>query len=248
MYYEFILFDNFIMDMLLLSFAARLTETKLLFCRKILAALIGAVYALSVLFFPFLQNFFCKTAASLLICMTACFGKKNKGFYHFILAFYFVSLLFAGIALYLAEKHIRYHYLIMAAAILYAFLCYADKKKLSQDKYYLLKIEYEGKAIEAYGFIDTGNKLCDAKGKAVILLERSLFQGEIDRLPLVFYCETVSGKSLLRGFKPEKLLLRKDDGNWISLSNAVVLADIGKAAYSAILPAQINAFGIIFKG
>ncbi|MBP3940028.1 MAG: sigma-E processing peptidase SpoIIGA [Christensenellaceae bacterium] len=248
MYYEFVLFDNFIMDVLLLSFAARLTETKLLFYRKIWSALLGAVYAVSVLFCPFLQNFFCKTVASLLICMTACFGKKNKGFYHFVIAFYFVSLLFAGIALYLAEKHIRYHYLIMAAAILYAFLCYADKKKLSQDKYYLLKIEYEGKVIEAYGFIDTGNKLCDAKGKAVILLERSLFQGETDRLPLVFHCETVSGNAILYGFKPKKLLLQRDDGKWISLTNAVALASIGNTSYSAILPAQINAFGIIFKG
>ena len=210
MYYEFVLFDNFIMDMLLLSFAGRLAGSKVALKRIIPAALIGALYALIVLFFPKANQFLCKTAVSVLMCFTAFYKDKRKGFYRFIIAFYFVSLLFAGTVLFFASKKIVYHYLLAAAALLWLFLEYADKRKLSQEQMYLLKIEYEGKTIEAHGFIDTGNKLCDKNGKAVILLEEKIFEGNIEKLPLAFHCETVSGNAILYGFKPEKLLLQRD--------------------------------------
>jgi stage II sporulation protein GA (sporulation sigma-E factor processing peptidase) len=178
-YIEFIIFQEFIVDFILLYITGSLFYKKTNFKRVIAASLVGVVYSLAVYLMDreFLSNYIVKFLVSILMLTIAHSPKGFLGYVRFTLCFYILSILIMGIIVisyYFFNSRLTIILLFSAIFIAYALfkLVLYEIRKSKSDKNYFrdVVISLDGNSVELVGFIDTGNEMIDALSKRPVII------------------------------------------------------------------------------
>ena len=103
-------------------------------------------------------------------------------------------------------------FLILCSVIAYLIITIITKitdKKAPANKEYIVNIQNNGVNVMCTALMDTGNNLCDPfSGYPVIMADRSIFNKLFsDQKIRLIPVSTVNGDSLIRAFKPEKIII-----------------------------------------
>lgn len=257
-YIELVFLDNFLMDFIILFFAARLSEKRVKFSRVSAGAGIGALYSVLALGFAPLSGLALKCIALAIMCFPLGARPAKRYFLRCGLAllcsFLFGGcILFAMLALdaplhgaYLGLPILRYILLGLAVGItLLELFARAPSPKPGTD--YLIHAEFSGAAINLRGFLDTGNLLQSPGGLSVIIVARSaanqalLEQMELHALPS-FPCRTASGESSLPGFLPDKLIITTEHKSYTAKAYLALADTSFPEGYTALLGPNLKLF------
>ena len=257
-YIELVFLDNFLMDFIILFFAARLSEKRVKFSRISAGAGIGALYSVLALAFAPLSGLFFKCIALAIMCLPLGARPAKRYFLRCGLAllcsFLFGGcILFAMLALdaplhgaYLGLPILRYILLGLAVGItLLELFARAPYPKPGTD--YLIHAEFSGAAINLRGFLDTGNLLQSPGGLSVIIMARSAANEELleqigqHMLPS-FPCRTASGESSLPGFLPDKLIITSERKSYTAKAYLALADTSFPEGYTALLGPNLKLF------
>lgn len=192
-YIEFIIFQEFVVDFILLYITGSLFYKKINLKRIIAASLVGVIYSLAVYLMDreFLSNYIVKFLVSVLMLTIAHSPKGFLGYVRFILCFYILSILIVGIII------ISYNFFISRLTIILLFVAifiaysifklvfYEIRKNKSEKDYFRdIVIYLDGNSVELVGFIDTGNEMFDALSKRPVVIAdieyiKKLFKTEV---------------------------------------------------------------------
>lgn len=236
MYYELVILENFIMDFITLKTADKLNYNDTKLVNLLLASLTGGLYALFSINYSFLKHWIIKIIFSFLMCYIA-YPNVRKAL-KFIVSFYISNFILAGSMLMLKNFSIPIYCVIIASLFIAILIIeWLKNREIYTEQYCILEINHKGIDYKLNCFFDTGNRLVDLKGNAVIIAENSIFEN-VDT-ELTFECETVNANSILRGFMPdnEKLIVSNKE---YFIKAAIALCDIGNSNYNAILPYKLQ--------
>lgn len=200
-YAEYLIAENFLINLMILYLLKVLTKSKVRKFRLIVSALIGAVYTL-VVFFPKLRifaTFIMKICISILMIIVAFNPEKFLKFIKLIALFYIITFAFAGASLalfYLTEDKVYIGngifyikdsiIIILPLAILLSCLLfwivwsYISKRR--KREYIVVSIILNGMQKDVIALLDTGNSLKDPiTNTPVIIVEFSAIK---ELLPL----------------------------------------------------------------
>lgn len=192
-YIEFIIFQEFVVDFILLYITGALFYKKVKFKRIAAASLIGVIYSLSVYFVDreFLNNYIVKFLVSVLMLTIAHSPKGFLGYVKFILFFYTLSILTMGIIVssyYIFRSRltiILLFFSIFTVYLIFKLLLYEIRKNKSDKDYFRdIVIYLDGNSVQLVGFIDTGNEMLDALSKRPVIIAemnhiKDLFKEEV---------------------------------------------------------------------
>lgn len=192
-YIEFIIFQEFVVDFILLYITGSLFYKKINFKRIISASIVGVVYSLSVYLIDreFLSNYIVKFLVSVLMLTIAHSPKGFLGYVKFILCFYTLSVLIMGIIVlsyYFFNSRLTIILLFLAifiAYLIFKLLLYEIRKDKSDKNYFRdIVIYLDGNSVELVGFIDTGNEMLDALSKRPVIIAdinyiKDLFRADV---------------------------------------------------------------------
>ena len=192
-YIEFIIFQEFVIDFILLFITGSLFYKKINFKRIIVASFVGVIYSLAVYLIDreFLSNYIVKFLVSVLMLTIAHSPKGFLGYVRFILCFYILSILIMGIVIisyYFFSSRLTIILLFIAIFIAYSIfklIFYEIRKNKSEKDYFRdIIICLDGNCVELVGFIDTGNEMFDALSKRPVIIAnidyiKSLFRTEV---------------------------------------------------------------------
>ncbi len=247
-YIEYVIIDNLIIDYLILSLSLRISNCKTNKIKLILSSIIGTIVAVVMPFFNinYLYLFLVKILLALLMCYVAGSYLSIKKYLITVGSFLGVTFLFGGLIFaifYLAdvdfEKGFNFNYdsaFPIGFTILIIYIVYVFLKRLIVK---LLKIKgispfvrkcilvVQGKRISVVGFIDSGNRLFDAKtGLPVIVGSKALFI-KIESLNAKIkdvgniQIKTVNGESQIKIYLLDKLLIY--NGQSVNIYNNVLI-------------------------
>lgn len=236
-YLDLVAVLNFLVDGLLLYGTARLGAAAIRWRRIVLAALLGAVYAVAV-YLPgldFLQSILCKLAVGTVMLLTA-FGIKRSTL-RLGAVFAALTLALCG-AVYAVEllRHGRFYYrenqlffpvsffslLLTALAVSLACRLLLPKLNHAPDSVLPLEIELQGKKISLTALRDSGNTLTDPiTGDPVLTAYAGavipLFPKEL-ALKAADFRSPISLMERLRAFSPRLIPYRA-----VGISNGLLL-------------------------
>lgn len=236
-YLDLVAVLNFLVDGLLLYGTARLGAAAIRWRRIVLAALLGAVYAVAV-YLPglaFLQSLLCKLAVGTVMLLTA-FGIKRSTL-RLGAVFAALTLALCG-AVYAVEllRHGRFYYrenqllfpvsffslLLTALTVSLACRFLLPKLNHAPDSVLPLEIELQGKKISLTALRDSGNTLTDPITGAPVLTAYAgavipLFPKEL-ALKAVDFRSPISLMERLRAFSPRLIPYRA-----VGISNGLLL-------------------------
>ncbi len=192
-YIEFIIFQEFVVDFILLYITGSLFYKKINYKRIISATLIGLVYSIAVFFIDreFINNYIIKFLISVLMLTVAHSPKGFLGYLRYILCFYTLSIFIMGIILlsyYLFSSRLTIILLLSSIFIAFLILKYVfyeiKKNKTDNDYFRDIVICLDGNSVELVGFIDTGNEMFDALSKRPVIIAnidciKKLFRTEV---------------------------------------------------------------------
>lgn len=181
MYVDILLFENFIINYIILNFTSRYSKLKTTRIKLAIAAFMGAIY-IFIIFFPSVEIFFTllmKIAVSVLMIIIAFTPDKFRVFFRLLGIFYIISFALGGAAFGLFYfmgkgnvingafyiKDFPVSLLITAFAVGYILLNYCwgfIQNRLMNDNFkYDVTIELGDKQVKFEGILDTGNSLKD---------------------------------------------------------------------------------------
>ncbi len=186
-YIEFIIFQEFVVDFILLYITGSLLYKKIIFRRLIVASIIGVLYTIAVYCVDreFLNYFFVKFLVSILMLTISYAPRGVLEYVKVILCFYILSILIMGIIIlsyFIFNSRLTIILLfcaIFSVYLLFKILFYEIRKN-KEDKNYLrdVTIFLNGNSIDVVGFIDTGNELIDAiSNKPVVIVDINYVNG-----------------------------------------------------------------------
>ena len=175
--------------------------------------------------------------------VTVTFGIKSaKQFIKRLFFLFAITFLFGGVtyAIYiLFEKDVLIYsngiiyfdvdttFLVLCSICSYIVITliakYTDKRSSSNKEYYVI-VENNGKTVSCNGLMDTGNNLREPfSNYPVVMVDKSVFNQlytneKIRLIPI----STVNGESVIRSFKPEKLIVDKYSTNKVYLGESAV--------------------------
>lgn len=231
LYIEYVILDNMVIDYMLLSLIELATKDKINRLRKVLASLIGTVFAI---FLPYISKFQILCIVYKILCaliMTFAL-KKYKTFKSylwntsllFIFTFLFGGLLicllsFVGVE-YTTTSFILYNFEIPVSVFLILFyLGYWLLKKIiralnNQIKYnnftHKIMLIDNNEKVECVGYFDSGNMLCK-NGQAVNIISSEIFF------------------KLYQNYSIEKLLFRNIDHDILKDASYIEINSLSKA-------------------
>lgn len=264
-YVEYVILDNFSVDLLLLILTGRIMHFRLQKWRLMLAGALGTAFAFVS---PYLKLsgtllFLIKSAMGIAVYAVGC-AQRKRNLYGLII-FFAATFLFGGICLGVFNMfHISFHegaamqysgmpigFLIvpiLAAWWAVERLCrYIHKKKDLATFVRTVRITYRGRKCELQAFIDSGNRLyhredpvcvIDYRGASMLLggeLIGLLAKKENNSVTLQNFQGT---KSKLLSFYADKLDILDKDGakSWTRVCFAVVMKEFQDAeAYDVLL-------------
>lgn len=194
-YMDVLFFINFVMDLLLLRFTARLCRQSVVWWRYLIGALAGSVAFLIILWIPFINSrwlygliyagigmgmcciaFQPEGIRGVLKCygcqlmVTLLFGGATNWLYFNTSIGTWLNSMFDKQGLQLGELAI----LILMAVLILLILTngYRQLQKQRQEDYYRISLYFEGDNAYGTGFVDTGNFLREPiSGKPVVVAE-----------------------------------------------------------------------------
>ncbi len=138
-------------------------------------------------------------------------------------------------------------FLTVCSAISYVIITLISKltdKKAPKSKEYIVTIENDGKIITSKALMDTGNNLRDPfTDHPVIMVDKEIFMSLFtdDKIRLI-PISTVNGESLIKAFKPQKIIINNYTTDEIYIGESIAPLD----EYKIIL--NINLEGDIHNG
>ena len=256
---------NYLLNLLVLTGAGKLMGAVLSRRRVCFAALAGALGSL-VIFLPF-YGFAAQAVFKLLLAlvMTAgAFGVKPFGrLFRNLLAVFTISFLFAGcmaaLEFFCAPAGVLFYNgvvyfnvsalsLVGWSAAAFAVLTLGHRllsNRPAEKALYQLTIRTNGKTVSTRCLSDTGNALREPfSGAPVIVCDKQLGEKMLDGQPperiRLIPCGTVSGNSVLRGFRPDEVII-SGQGKTIQTKDVYIAASQKEIAgeYEAVLPPQL---------
>ena len=187
-YIDVVLFENLIMNYIILLATGIILKIKIKHLRLIIASLIGAIYSI----FGYISNIkaysnmILKIILSIIIIYVAYNPQDVKKMWKELLVFYLTSFAFGGAAfalIYIVKPQdiLMKNGLFLGTyplktVILAAIVTFIVKSKISKkDMFKDIKINIEGKEVQVKAMVDTGNMLKEPiSGKPVIVVEHTL--------------------------------------------------------------------------
>ena len=236
-YADILFLLNLFITYILLVLTAVILKSPLKRLRFLLAALIGAAYALSILIeIHFLLGTALKIAACALIILSA-FGKLNlRAFFSHVVIFLALNVTFGGLVMliskfdsrnfysniYIAYINITPLHFIIALSVSYIAVNFISRlilRKRAATRIYTVILFYEGQQYRLSGFCDTGNDLCEPFSAAPVSLVKSGKIKAMDKAPLprIVPFSSLGGDGILLAVKMRmrieyrhKLILEKE--------------------------------------
>lgn len=224
-YLDVLIFENFIVNLFLLTLTAKTLKIKISLKRIILSSILGSMYVLTIVFsqLNFFTNLFFKLLIALLmICLIV--EEKNilfllKGTVIFIL--YSVAL--AGICFYLSIKNgngpipnaylfnFSYKKLLLALIIIYLLLIrlvtFIKERKLMKNFIFAVDVFIENKVYPVKALLDTGNELKESVSNLpVVIVEKQIF----NNIDLSSYSKYHISYSAVGGEEGDIIAIRPD--------------------------------------
>lgn len=260
LYIDVFLFENFVINLFIIVITMKLLKGKRRRKREILAALLGMVYTI-VMIFPKLMIFTglpFKIIVSIIMVAIAM-GIRNiiqviKG----TVILNFTSLFLSGICYWLWTNSdgysLEYGFTINSypikfsiIALLVVFLLLERVMNLVKDKLFVenyiynLVINYKSKEIRARGFLDTGNELREPiTDLPVIVIQKNLCElAEFNEKEAIYInFKTVDGAGgKLKGYKVKDIVIENHKSKLIRDAIVCVTENIlsGEGTYNALL-------------
>ena len=256
MYVEFYILDNLIMNLLILRLAACMLGVKPVFWRITLCSSLGAVYALSALFIPWLLS----PALKILLCFLMALGLPLQGIKNIFLQAgavaistfatggltYALALLTGGgfeSGFLVASIPIRILlYTATVLTLLPNVIRRIRRKSIGLTLEMQVIIEHDGRTIYLNGLIDTGNSLRDPlTGMPGVLISCPPLY-KYANSPVI--CHGAFSSNILYGFKPDSIKISGQD-----VSAFVFIADsqvqFSGGEFTALIP--LDALPISYK-
>ncbi|QSX06037.1 sigma-E processing peptidase SpoIIGA [Sedimentibacter sp. zth1] len=181
-YIEYIIFQEFVIDFILLYTTALLLKKKIKFKRIIMAAMVGVLYTVLVFMIEreFLNYFIIKFLVSVLMLTIAHSPHGFLGYIKTIICFYILSILTFGIVIisyYIFKSRLT---IILLLATLFAVyllfkILFFEIRKNNDNADYLREVSIflNGNKVNLTGYIDTGNELTETlTNRPVIIVKR----------------------------------------------------------------------------
>ncbi len=178
-YIELIIFQEFVVDFILLYITGSLLYKKIVFKRLIIASIIGVLYTIAVYSIDreFLNYFIIKFLVSVFMLTISYAPKGIIEYAKVILCFYILSILIMGIIIlsyFIFNSRLTIILLFCAMFAVYMLfkILFYEIRKDKDNKDYLrdVSIYLNGNSIEVIGFIDTGNELIDTLSKKPVVI------------------------------------------------------------------------------
>ncbi|MDR0287265.1 MAG: sigma-E processing peptidase SpoIIGA [Clostridiales bacterium] len=200
-YVDVLLLENLLMDYLILNVTAKFAKKPIKTLRLLLGALIGAIYAVVIMFLPDMQIYYTAPAKFLLsaaIVMVTYFPSKVRDFLKTLVCFYIATFIFAGGAFALLSfgqgqgvvKNGAYYMLwdspfnfaIIAGPSVFllvrAFYKWIREIGAGDKILVSLYVVFDGNGVWVPALVDTGNQLKDPiSGDPVIIVEADAVKG-----------------------------------------------------------------------
>lgn len=233
-YADLSLIINFIMDAVILWTAGRLTGLEFKLTRILAAALLGAIYAVGFLFYPF-NLLYClplKIMFSFLLILLAFYPQKWSDLKKAILYFYIISFVAAGAITglpYLTtgiqeESGLKVFWLSTGIAIA-LWLGWQGKKYLFAKVIpellnFMVQIRFDGQEFSGTGFLDTGNMLRDPLTERPVLIAEYAWLKKYLPLDLIKVFDNSSNEA--------ELLSSVADSSWSERLRIIPFSSVGK--------------------
>jgi stage II sporulation protein GA (sporulation sigma-E factor processing peptidase) len=167
-YLDLLILLNFLIDGLLLWLTARLCKFTFSYLRTALAAIVGSVYAVMIMFLPAMDWLTSLGVKWMIAVMMLIIAFRWRGFWHFLkvaIIFYFISSTIAGIifSFSLQNQSLFIFVIGFLAAVLILFYVHRQfmRKQHVQVWVVPLHIAIDDVCVRCRGLIDTGNQLRD---------------------------------------------------------------------------------------
>lgn len=180
-YIEFIIFQEFVVDFILLYITGSLLYKKIIVKRLIVASIIGVLYTIAVYCVDreFLNYFLVKFLVSILMLTISYAPRGILEYVKVILCFYIISILIMGIIIlsyFIFNSRLTIILLFCAMFSVYMLfkILFYEIRNNKEDKDYFrdVTIYLNGNSVDIVGFIDTGNELIDAvSNKPVVIVD-----------------------------------------------------------------------------
>jgi len=243
MYVDVLVFENFIINLLLLHITGKFSKLKTSRLKLLLGSIVGAFYAV-VSFFPDLKLLLSmpmKIAISVLMVTVAFTPDNFRDFFKALGIFYIISFAFGGAAFALffitgrgwIEYGVFYimdfpiSLLIIALAIGYLLLVYCwdyiQSRVLKEKLIYNVTVLMGGKEANFNAILDTGNSLKDpVSGLPVIVAEYDVMKGLLPaKMQLVF-------KEKANDIDLEELYKQMGNTRWMLRIRLIPFSSLGK--------------------
>lgn len=223
-YVDFVLFLNFMFDLVLLLGVSVLLERIASINRIIIGAFFGSLTTLFLFInINSLTLFFLKIFVSIFMVMIA-FGFKNIKYIVKNFAFLYILGLFLGGILYFLNIQFSYKneglvffhnglsiniifLLIISPIIIYFYVKQLRSLKTNYSNYYKIRIKLHDKEYKFVGFLDTGNKLTDPYfNRPIILINRRKIDLEVSSKILIPY-STITSSGLLECIRLDEVYI-----------------------------------------
>lgn len=194
--------------------------------RIILGAFVGGL-SIILLFINIssIELFIIKFVISIIMILIS-FGFKNIKYTLSNLIYLYIISLFLGGGMYLINDTFAYDkkgivfinngysmnliiLVVISPIIIYFYNREAKKLKDKYNHYYDVSIYYQDKRLDVVGYLDSGNTLKYLK-KPVLLLDKRKNIFKIKKYLLIPY-NTIDNESILKGFKPDKVLVNEKE-------------------------------------
>ncbi len=250
-YVEYVLIDNFFIDLMLFNTAFKITGQKVSRLRLVLCSAFGAVFAL---FYPLItDNFYIITAAKILFglfltFLSAKFSSAKE--YASFTAVFLGLTFFTGGAIIGAfnlfgieySSEISIALMVLPVYILIRFITalirYFYRAKDLSGLIVKTEIFFGGKCATVRGFFDTGNSLYDELTPVIMVNKRAIANILTPALLKNVKYITVStavGKEKKFSFKPDMLVIYSGENKNIFYNVRVCVADKIFNGYDAVL-------------
>lgn len=242
-YLDMLIFENLIMNYLILWVTAKFSKERTNFIRLIISSVIGALYA-TIMFFPslrFIYTFLFKILLSFVLVVVAFYPSKLRQFIKLVAIFYIVSFVFGGAAFglfyftnfgtilsngifYVSNFPVKI--LLISSTVSYVIIRFAwsaVQNRLSKDNLFVMVgISVETKKINIKALIDTANSLYDPiSNLPVMVVEYNAIK---ELLP-----EDL--KEIFEKYKENDLALISNiisDSEWLTRFRLVPFSSLGK--------------------
>ena len=238
-YIDLYFFNNFIIDLFLLTVSGMCFKRILDFKRLFLSSVLGGLYSTLALFsIPFISGFLFKTMVSCLMIFIA-YKLTLKEFLKQLMGFYLCSFSLAGIIITLSSYQkedvmffgnslyfkIPFLNIILSGIIMSVFTFKIFKNMVKRHKlnsvYKTVKIRNGKTNIKITGFIDTGNNL-KYFGVPVCIISPGCAKKLNPEICFEVPCFTVSGVNFLKAFSADEVYISNEKADvLIAISNAV---------------------------